>query len=172
MQRYAQKNSTNSMTSRARDRGIEDGPRLRSLGGCFCGECIIIVFWRRTAPSPLPLLPPQGQQSCVGGEDLGHSLFELPARLHQPLNLLDPFMGDALDALLTPGHKGERPDGVPLLVLRAMAGGLTTAAVSERKRTGKQIGRDGEAAEEFELALAETSSLGTFGCDMKNAPVG
>jgi hypothetical protein len=47
-----------------------------------------------------------------------------------------------------------------------MAGGLTTAAVSEGKRTGKQIGRDGEAAEEFELPLAETSSLATFRCDL------
>jgi hypothetical protein len=47
-----------------------------------------------------------------------------------------------------------------------MAGGLTTAAVRERKGTGKQVGRDGEAAEEFELALAEPCGLGTFGCDL------
>jgi hypothetical protein len=46
-----------------------------------------------------------------------------------------------------------------------MAGGLTTAPVSERKGTWEQVGRDGEAAEEFELALAETSSLWTFGRD-------
>jgi hypothetical protein len=43
---------------------------------------------------------------------------------------------------------------------------LTTAAVSERKRTGEQIGWDGEAAEEFELALAESSGLGAFGGDL------
>jgi hypothetical protein len=44
-----------------------------------------------------------------------------------------------------------------------MAGGLATAAVSKGERSGKEIGRDGEAAEEFELALAETSGLRTFG---------
>jgi len=38
--------------------------------------------------------------------------------------------------------------------------------VSERKRTGKQVGRDGEAAEEFKLALAEPCGLGTFGCNL------
>jgi hypothetical protein len=54
---------------------------------------------------------------------------------------------------------------MPLLVLGAMATRLATAAVSEGKRTGKQVGRDGEAAEEFELALPETSGLWTFRCD-------
>jgi hypothetical protein len=47
-----------------------------------------------------------------------------------------------------------------------MAGGLTTATVSEGKRTGEQLGRDGEAAEKFELTLAESGGLGTFGCDL------
>jgi hypothetical protein len=46
-----------------------------------------------------------------------------------------------------------------------MAGGLATAAVSKRERTGKQVGGNGETAEEFELALAETSGLRTFGCN-------
>ncbi len=47
-----------------------------------------------------------------------------------------------------------------------MAGGLTTAAVSEGKRTGEQVGRDSEAAEEFELPLAESSGLRAFGADI------
>jgi hypothetical protein len=46
-----------------------------------------------------------------------------------------------------------------------MATGLATAAVREGKRTGKQVGRDREAAEEFELALTETSGLWAFRCD-------
>jgi hypothetical protein len=46
-----------------------------------------------------------------------------------------------------------------------MAVGLATAAVSERERTGEQVGRDGEAVEEFELALAESCGLRTLGCD-------
>jgi hypothetical protein len=50
-------------------------------------------------------------------------------------------------------------------MLGAMARRLATAAVSEGKRTGKQVRRDGEAVEEFELALTETSGLWTFGCD-------
>jgi hypothetical protein len=82
------------------------------------------------------------------------------------LNFLDPLVRNALHALLASGHEGERPNGVALLVPSAMAGGLTTAAVSERKRTGEQIGRDGEAAEEFELALAESSGLRALGCDL------
>jgi uncharacterized protein YejL (UPF0352 family) len=98
----------------------------------------------------------------VGGEDLGHGLFKLAARLYPAANFSDPFLRDVLDPLLAPRHEGERPNGVALLVLGAMAGGLTTAAVSERKRAGKQVGRDGEAAEELELALAETSGLQTF----------
>jgi hypothetical protein len=47
-----------------------------------------------------------------------------------------------------------------------MATVLATAAVSEGKRTGQQVGRDGEAAEEFELALTKTSGLWTFGGDL------
>jgi hypothetical protein len=102
----------------------------------------------------------------VSGEDLGHRLFKLPARLHQALNFLDPLIRDMLHTLLAPGHEGERPDRVPLLVFSAMTGGLTAAAVAERKRTGEQIGGDGEAAEELELALTESCSLGPFGCDL------
>jgi hypothetical protein len=47
-----------------------------------------------------------------------------------------------------------------------MASGLAAAAVSQGERSGKKIGRDGEAAEEFELALAETSGFGTLGCNV------
>jgi hypothetical protein len=47
-----------------------------------------------------------------------------------------------------------------------MAGRLTAAAVSERERTGQQIGRDGKAAKEFELALPESCGSGTFGCNL------
>jgi hypothetical protein len=101
----------------------------------------------------------------VGGEDLGYGLFKLATRLHQALNFLHPFVGDVLDALLTPGHESERPDRVPLLVLGAMTRGLATAAVSERKATGQQVRGNGKTAEEFELALAETSGLRTFRCD-------
>jgi hypothetical protein len=53
-----------------------------------------------------------------------------------------------------------------LLILGAMATGLATAAVREGKRTGKQVGGDGEAAKEFELALTETSRLWAFRCDI------
>jgi hypothetical protein len=119
-----------------------------------------------SAPSQAPLLPPQGQQLRVGGEDLSYGLFKLPAGLDQALHFLHPLVGNALHALLASGHEGERPNGVALLVPSAMAGGLTTAAVCERKRTREQIGGDGEAAEEFELALAESSGLGAFGGDL------
>jgi hypothetical protein len=55
---------------------------------------------------------------------------------------------------------------VSLLVCGAVAGGLTTTAVSQGKRTGQQVGGDGEAAEELELALAESGGSWTFGCDL------
>jgi len=100
---------------------------------------------------------------CVRGEDLADGVLKLAARLHQALNFLNPFVGDVLHPLPAAGHEGERPNGVPLLVLGAMASGPATAAVSKGERSGKQIGRDGEAAEEFELALAETSGLRTLG---------
>jgi len=103
---------------------------------------------------------------CISGEDLGDGLFKLPARFHQASNFLDPLVGDVLHPLLAAGHEGERPNGVPPFVLRAMAGGLAAKAVSQGERSGKKIGRDGEAAEEFELALAETSGFGTFGCNL------
>jgi uncharacterized protein YejL (UPF0352 family) len=112
------------------------------------------------------LLSPQRQQLSVGGEDLRYRLFKLPALLHQALNFPDPFVGDVLHPFLAADHESEGPEGVTLFVLGAMATGLATAAVSEGKRTRKQVGGDGEAVEEFILALAETSGLGTFRCDL------
>jgi hypothetical protein len=82
------------------------------------------------------------------------------------LNLIDPFRGDALDALLTPGHKSERPHGVSLRVGGTVAGRLTTPAVGERKRTGQQVSGDGKAAEKLELALAESGGLGALRGDI------
>jgi len=114
----------------------------------------------------VPLPPPQGQQLCVRGEDLGHSLFKLPTLVHKPLNFLDPSLGDVLHALLALGHEGESPNGVPPLVLSTVAGRLAAAVVRERERSGKEIGRDGKATEEFELALAETGGLGSFWCEL------
>ena len=105
----------------------------------------------------------------VAGEDLRPRFFKLPARLQQGLNILDPFVRDVLHPFLAADHKSKRPGGVPLLVLGARATGLATAPVREGKRTGKQVGREGEAAEEFELALTERSGLWAFGCDLHNA---
>jgi hypothetical protein len=47
-----------------------------------------------------------------------------------------------------------------------MAGGLTATAVREGKRSGQQIGRDGEAAEELKLALAKSGGLATSRSDL------
>jgi hypothetical protein len=46
-----------------------------------------------------------------------------------------------------------------------MAGGPATTAMSKGERAGKQVGGDREAAEELELALAESCGLRAFGCD-------
>src|SRR5208283_83677 len=80
----------------------------------------------------------------------------------QTSNLLDPFVGDAFHVFLAPGHKGERPNGVSLLVGGTVASGPTATAVGERKRAGQQVGGNGEAAQEIELALAESGGLGAF----------
>jgi hypothetical protein len=64
--------------------------------------------------------------------------------------------------LLAAGHEGVRPNGVPLLVRGGVVGRLTATAVNERERTGEQLGRDREAAEELELALAESGGLEAF----------
>ena len=115
-----------------------------------------------SAPSQTLLPSPQGQQSRVGGENLGHGRFKLLTRVDQTLNLLDPFVGDAFHVFLAPGHEGERPNGVPLLVGGTVASGPTATAVGERERTGQQVGGNGEAAKEIELALAESSGLRAF----------
>jgi hypothetical protein len=44
----------------------------------------------------------------------------------------------------------------------AMAGGFAAAQEAEGERAGQQIVGDAEAAEEFELALAEAGGLRTF----------
>ncbi len=118
------------------------------------------------ALSPALLPSPEGQQLRVGGEDFGHGLLKLPARIDQALYFLHPLRWDALDALLAPGHEGKKPDRMPLLVGGAVAGRLAAAAVRERKRAGQQAGRDREATEEFELALAEPGGLRPFGIDL------
>jgi len=86
----------------------------------------------------------------VGGEDLGHGLFKLSPRFDESLNFLHPIRRDRFDALLAPHHEGERAEGVSF-ISRAMASGLTAAAVSQRKRTGQQVGGNGEATKEFKL---------------------
>jgi len=48
-----------------------------------------------------------------------------------------------------------------------MAGGLTAAAVGEGERAGQQVGRNGETAEQFELALAQSGCSRAFGFDRR-----
>jgi len=67
-----------------------------------------------------------------------------------------------LDVLFPPHHEGERPDGMAT-VLGAVAGGLATAQVGTRERAGEEIGGDGKAAEQRELALPQAGGLGAEG---------
>jgi len=49
------------------------------------------------------------------------------------------------------------------LLLSAVAGGLAAAAVGEREGAGQQVIGQMEAADQFELALAEAGSVGPLG---------
>jgi hypothetical protein len=46
-----------------------------------------------------------------------------------------------------------------------VARGLATAGVVEDQRTGKEVVRDWELAEECKLALTQTRGKRSFGCD-------
>jgi len=47
-----------------------------------------------------------------------------------------------------------------------VAGGLTTPAMSERQRTGQQVGGNRKSAQQLELALAESGGLWAFRGDI------
>lgn len=53
------------------------------------------------------------------------------------------------------------------LTLRAMAVGLATAEILLGQRTGKQVFRELEAPDQFELALADLGRLLTFGSNLQ-----
>src|ERR1035438_852994 len=108
------------------------------------------------------LLAPQRQQLGIGGEDLGHRIFELAALLYQGANLLHQLLRHMLHVLFAVDHEGERPDGVTL-ALGAATVGFSAADVGEGERAGQRVGRDLEAAQEGELALALARGLISFG---------
>ena len=69
---------------------------------------------------------------------------------------------DSLDPLLAMDHEGERPGRVALAG-GAVAGGFAAARVAEAERTGQEIIREVQPADQFELALADPGSLRTLG---------
>ena len=80
-----------------------------------------------------PWLASQHQQLSVGGQDFLHRVLELPSGFDAAADVLDPGAGDVPDMLLAPHHEGEGPDGMPLLVLGAVAGRLAAAEMGEGK---------------------------------------
>jgi len=99
-------------------------------------------------PSTTLLLPPQGQQLGVNGEDLIHCLLELPAALHPLACPLHPLFRDPLHPLAALEHESERPNRMPP-PLGAMTGHLTATTVSLGQGTGKALGRKADTGQEL-----------------------
>ena len=75
-----------------------------------------------------------------------------------------PLLGDACDAVFAGRHKGQRPSDVAgVLRIGAMAGGPATAGMGWGEGAGQQVVRDGEAAQELELALAKACRVEVLG---------
>jgi hypothetical protein len=106
----------------------------------------------------LALLAGQDQQFGVGRQHFAHDILKFASGGDLPLHLIHPIPGDALDMSLAFHHEGERPSLMTLLV-SAMAAGIPAARVTAGEGSGQQIGRDGETAQELELALAEAGGL-------------
>ena len=105
----------------------------------------------------------QDQQLGVGGEYLAHRVLKLASGAHPGGDAFDPLLGDALDAVLAAGHKGQRPSHVTGVVgVGAMTGRSATAAMGLGERAGQKVRRDREAAQEIELALADSRGLGAL----------
>jgi len=115
------------------------------------------------SPPLAPLLASQHQELGIGGQNFPHRVLKFPPRLDVTADVLDPVLGNMLDVLLAVHHKCERPEGVSLLVLDAVAGGLAAAQMRKREGTGEQIVGKLETPHQLELALAESRSLRTAG---------
>src|ERR1700741_4056679 len=108
------------------------------------------------------LSTPEGQQLSIRGEDLSHGILELASLLNQRADLLHPFLGNALDALLAIRHERQRPGGMPLS-LRAPAVGFPATAMSQGQRAGQSVFRNMKAAQQGVLPLTQARSGVSFG---------
>ncbi len=109
---------------------------------------------------PLPAC--QRQKFRVRRQDLAHRILVSPPRSHLLSDFVRQMLRDVLDVLLAVRHVGERPLRVTL-AFGAMTVRPATAVVLKRERTRQQILRNLESAYQFELALTDSSRLGSFG---------
>ena len=74
----------------------------------------------------LAMLALQHEQLCVGRQYFPDGILKLPSLLDPAPHLFDPLLGDMLNTFFPPHHKGQRPDGMAL-VIGTMTGGLAAA---------------------------------------------
>jgi hypothetical protein len=110
------------------------------------------------------LLARQHQQFGVGGEQFADGILKLVTGLDAGADQFGPMPGDAFDAAAALVDKGQGPTGMAgVLGVGAMAGGFATSGGGLGERARQQVFGEGEAAQEFKLALAEAGGLGAFG---------
>jgi hypothetical protein len=98
----------------------------------------------------------------VGGQDFPHRLLKCASGLDATADILDPVLGDMLDVLLAPHHKGQRPHGMAA-ALGTVAGGLAATEIGQGQGAGEQIVGKLETSHELELALPQSGRLGSSG---------
>ena len=121
-----------------------------------------VVLDLARVPSMGSLLAPQHQQLGVGGQDLTQSVLKLAASVNAPADVIHPLFGNPFDPFPSRSQEGQRPSGVSL-ARGAMPGGLSTTGIADGERTGKQILRQMELANQCQPALPESGGLRTFG---------
>src|SRR2546428_4991711 len=88
-----------------------------------------------TAPL-LSLLSRQRQQLGVSRQHFADGILKLPTGFDTLADLLHPRQGNPFHTLLSPHHKGERPDRMTL-PLSAEAGGFSTVRVRSEEHTSE-----------------------------------
>ena len=104
------------------------------------------------------LLPPQGQQLGVEGEDLAHRLLELATALHSLACPLHPRLRNPLHPLAALEHESERPNRVSPAG-RAMTGRFTATTVRLGQGTGKALGREVKTGQELAFSPPQARRL-------------
>ena len=109
-----------------------------------------------------PLFARQDQKLRIRCEDFSDGILVLAPRLYFLTDFFYKVLRDVLNMLFAISHVGQRPLRMSL-TFRAVAVGPTTAVMLQGKGAWQKIIWYLKTADEFELALTDSSSLGAFG---------